>query len=148
MASVFALIFLVGYTNPNVISPLPNYETTETEILFSIEKADKILVDDNLEFTTPEEYFVKDGLEISLVPGTYYWKAIGIRESEIRTLTIKSKVSLELRKVSEGFDVVNSGNVRLNVEVYNGSQLVDNLKLEKGDSVSSKGNKFLGWLDG
>lgn len=148
LTSVFLMIFLVGYVNPKVIMPLNEFETTETNILFSIDNAEKILIDDNEDFTTPEEYLVGDGVLIELEPGTYFWKAVGIRVSEVRTLTIKSEVNLELKKNDEGFDVINSGNVKLNVEVYNGSQLVDNLKLGKGEKTSVNGNKFFGWLDG
>ena len=146
--TVSALIFLVGYINPKVIAPLDELETVETNILFSIDNAERILIDDNIDFTTPEEYFIGDGLKINLEPGTYYWKAVGLRTSEIRTLTIKSLVSLELRESEEGFDVVNSGNVRLNVDIYNGSDLVESIKLKKGEEAKSFGDKFVGWFDG
>ena len=98
VVSLAVLIFLVGYARPLVIAPLDDYETLDTEILFLIEKAESLLIDDNLDFTTPEEYFVEDGIKIDLHPGTYYWKAVGVLNSEIRTLTIKSEVSLELRE--------------------------------------------------
>ena len=145
IGSLISVLFLVNYSTPLVISPLNNYETTETAILFSIEKADSILIDDNSDFTTPEEYSVSDGAEINLKPGIYYWKAVGISSSETRTLTINSEIDLRLEKLDNGnYDVVNAGNTRLNVEAYNGTKLVDEFKLDVSEKEVSSGNKFIG----
>ena len=148
LVSVFALIFLVGYMRPLVIAPIDNYSTSETEILFSIDNADRILIDDNLEFTTPEEYLVEDGMRITLTPGDYYWKAIGVVDSDVRTLKIVSQVSLEMKKINEEqYGIVNSGNVRLNVDVYNGSELIEQKKLSVGEEGDVSGDKFVGGQD-
>ena len=134
LVSVFALIFLIGYMRPLVIAPLNDYRTSEMEVLFSVDNADKLLIDDNSEFTTPDEYLVKDGMKINLAPGEYYWKAVGVVDSDIRTLKIVSEVSLEMRKIDEEhYGIVNSGNVRLNVDVYNGTELIEQKKLSVGE---------------
>ena len=44
VVSLVVLIGVVGYVNPLVVAPLDDYETSETEILFSIEKADVLLI--------------------------------------------------------------------------------------------------------
>jgi len=148
VGSLIVLMVLVGYVQPRVIAPLDDYETLDSEILFSIEKAESLLIDDNLDFTTPNEYLVEDGMKIDLEPGIYYWKAVGVLNSEIRTLTIKSEVSLELREIEgDGFDVVNAGNVRLNVDVYNGTSFVERVKLDVSEEVDVEGDKFVGGLD-
>ena len=147
VGSLLVLTLLVGYTSPLVLSPLNDYESSESEVLFEIEKADLLIIDDNIDFTTPEEYVAEEGLRINLEPGQYYWKAVGIRDSEIRTLTINSKVVLELRESAEGYDVINAGNVRLNVDVYNGSELVDKIKIGTGEEIDSSGDKFVGGED-
>ena len=143
--TLISLIAVGGYVQPLVIAPLNEFETTETEILFSIEKAEVLLIDDNLDFSSPKEYLMADGLKIDLEPGKYYWKAVGIKSSEVRTLTIKSVVNLELRE-NEGneFSVVNAGNVVLNVEVYNDTRLVETVKLGVGNSEELSGSKFVG----
>jgi hypothetical protein len=143
--TLVALIVVVGYASPLVIAPLDEYES-DGDVLFVIEKADVLLIDDNVDFSSPDEYGVEDGLEISLEPGEYYWKAVGALPSEVRSLTIKSVVSLELVAVDGGFGVVNSGNVGLNVDVYDGGELVDKVKLGVGD-VSSEGDKFEGGME-
>ena len=145
IGSLVSLIFLVGYVSPLVISPLDNYESSEREILFSIEKADRLLIDDNMEFSSPDDYSVEDGLKIDLEPGKYYWKAVGVVNSEVRTLTINSEVSLELRMSDEGdYEVVNAGNVGLDVDVYDGEELVNKVKLSVGDGLELEADKFIG----
>tara|TARA_Y100000310_G_scaffold343868_1_gene453589 strand:+ start:2518 stop:3018 length:501 start_codon:yes stop_codon:yes gene_type:complete len=151
IVSVIGLIVLVGYASPLVIGPIDEYETQDTAILFEIEKADVILIDDNVEFTSPEEYVVKEGLEINLKPGEYYWKAVGVWGSEIRTLTINSEVDLRLRRLensdAEKYGVFNAGNVKLNIDVYDGDELIDKLKLGVDEEIKVKGNKFVGGQD-
>jgi len=147
VVSLAVLIGVVGYINPLVVAPLDDYETSETEILFSIEKADVLLVDDNIDFTTPDEYSLEDGLKINLKPGKYYWKAVGVLESDVRTLTINSEIDLRLEFDGEGYSVVNAGNVRLNVDVYNGTELVDKVKVGINGETVVSGDKIVGSQD-
>jgi hypothetical protein len=150
--SVIGLIVLVDYASPLVIGPIDEYETTDTNILFEIEKADKILIDDNPEFTSPEEFRVVEGLEINLKPGEYYWKAVGVWGSETRNLTINSEVDLMLRKLENGeeekYGVFNVGNVKLNIDVYEGDELVERVKLGVDEEAEVEGSKFIGGYDG
>lgn len=146
--SLTILIFLVGYMQPLVIAPVDSHETTGEGVLFSIDKADLLLIDDNIDFTTPDEYPFKEGLKIHLEPGNYYWKAKGLFESEVRTLTILSKVEFELKQVDEfNYGVFNAGNVRLNVDIYNGTEFVGNKKLDAKKSIPLIGDKFIGSYD-
>ena len=147
VVSLAVLIGVVGYINPLVVAPLDDYETSETEILFSIEKADVLLVDDNIDFTTPDEYSLEDGLKINLKPGKYYWKAVGVLESDVRTLTINSEIDLRLEFDGEGYSVVNAGNVRLNVDVYNGTELVDKVKVGINGETVVSADKIVGSQD-
>ena len=147
VGTILVLIVLVGFARPLVISPSDNLETSQNNILFSIEKADKLLIDDNIDFTTPDEYSLKDGVKINLKPGVYYWKAIGAvgLKTEIRTITINSDVDLSLRKVDSGYEVVNIGNVNLNVDVYNGTTKIDTFNVGVDNSAySNNATKFEG----
>ena len=140
-------IFLVGYVQPLVIAPLDEFETTNTSILFSIEKAEVILIDDNPGFTSPEEIRVEDNLVINLKPGIYYWKAVGVLRTEIRTLTINSEVNLKLKNLGDNYGIVNAGNTRLDVDVYNGTALVKSIKLDIDEEKKVSGTKFVGSKD-
>lgn len=148
VGTVMCLVFLVGYSEPLVISPLDEFETTNGSVLFSIERAEFILIDDNIEFTSPEEFRVKDGLVINLKPGVYYWKAESVLKSEVRKLTINSEVDLRLKKLGQGYGITNAGNTRLDVEVYNGTVLVDKIKLDIDEEGNVSGTKFVGGWDG
>jgi hypothetical protein len=144
---VFTLVVLVGvvgYGAPMVISPQDGLEITSTNVLFEFKEGNKILIDDNLEFSSPEEIFAEDNLVVSLEPGKYYWKIVGAGESEVRELTIKSFVGLKLREKEEGFEVVNAGNVIMDVEVYNKGVFVGNVVLQPEESGEGLGDKFIG----
>jgi len=147
VVSLVVLMGLVGYARPLVIAPIDDFESLDGNILFSFERADLLLVDDNLDFTTPDEYRVIDGEIIKLEPGVYYWKVSGVLGSEIRKLTINSRVELELVETEGGMAVVNSGNVRLNVDVYDGDELIENKKLKVGDVSDVEGTKYIGEME-
>ncbi|MBT6689747.1 hypothetical protein HN903_00265 [archaeon] len=147
LVSVAILISLIGYAQPLVIAPLDDYESLDGNVLFEFERADVLLIDDNMDFTTPDEYQVREGSKVSLEPGVYYWKVDGILGSEIRTLTVVSRVELVLVEVDGGFGVTNAGNVRLNVDVYDEDELVGKKKLEVGEVLKDDGDKFVGSYD-
>jgi hypothetical protein len=59
---------------------------------------------------------LKEGSEITLPPGVYYWKVRSrFRESEVKSFTIKGHVGLDIKERSENYELENSGNVDLNV---------------------------------
>jgi hypothetical protein len=146
VVTVGVLLFLVGYSRPLVIAPLDNFETTDRDVLFEFERGDVLLIDDNSDFTTPDEYRISEGDTVKLMPGTWYWKVNGVLGSEIRTLTVKSKVELKLVETEEGVSVVNAGNVGLNVEVYDDDELIEKKRLGVGEQ-SGEGDKFVGEYD-
>lgn len=142
--TVLSLFAVGGFAQPLVIAPLNDIETTDTRILFSIDRAEYVLIDDNMDFTTPDRYEVRDGMKIDLEPGVYYWKAVGVTESEIRTLTINTELNLELQEFGSEYNVLNAGNIPLNVEVYDGEEKVEEVRLEKGEESGIVGSKFIG----
>ena len=144
VGSLLIIAGLAGYSRPLVIAPINNFTTTETSILFSFNRADLILIDDNLDFTSPEKIYVKDNLVINLKPGVYYWKVQGALESPVREFTIKSEVSLKLVEKNESVDVVNSGNTRLNVDIYKNGGLTGNVVLGVNEQKEVNGTQFIG----
>lgn len=145
--SLFILLGIIGYTQPMVIAPMDEYSTSNTSVLFSFSKADVILIDDNLEFTSPTRIYAKDNLVINLKPGKYYWKVEGVFPSEIRTLLIKANVDLRLRQTDGAYEVINGGNTKLNVKVYDNEQEIERRTLDVGNSVNASGTKFIGGQD-
>jgi len=145
--SILVLLGLFGYAQPYVIAPVNGYETTMTDILFNIEKAESILIDDNADFSSPREYLVEEGLHIRLEPGTYYWKAKGVLKSEVHTLTVKTLIDLELQTVGDGgYAVRNSGNVAVTVDVYDEKTLTGQFDLVPYTETKTVGTKIEGGM--
>jgi len=49
LVSVFLLMGLVGYARPLVIAPIDDYESDTGRVLFEFDRADVLLIDDNME---------------------------------------------------------------------------------------------------
>ena len=145
LGSLGIIAGIMGYSRPLVISPLDNEITSNGAVIFSFEDANKILIDTNLEFTSPQEIYVTDNIIINLKPGEYYWKAVGLSSSEIRKLTVESSIDLSLRpNGQDGFEVVNSGNTPLDVEIYANGAFSGKLFVDVDESVYADGDKFIG----
>ncbi|NCO11628.1 hypothetical protein CO038_03855 [Candidatus Pacearchaeota archaeon CG_4_9_14_0_2_um_filter_39_13] len=144
VGTLIGVFFAVGYVQPLVIGPIDGLETTNGSILFEFEKANLILIDDNPEFTSPEEIHAEDNLIVNLKPGVYYWKVEGALPGETRQLTIISEVSLKLKESSSGYSLVNSGNTRLNVDIYEDGKKTGDVILEVDEDREVKGTKFIG----
>lgn len=147
-ASLILLLGAIGYTRPMIIAPLDNFTTSNNFVLFSVENANLILIDDNPDFTSPDEISVRDNAEINLKPGFYYWKIKSMGKSEVRTLNILSEINLKLKQSDEGYDVINAGNTNLNVDVYNNETKIGSFDLGVFEKENSAGNKFIGSKDG
>lgn len=144
--SLIGLLWLVGYARPLVIAPLDGLVTSDSSVLFSFEKGNIILIDDNLEFSSPEKIYAEDNLIINLAPGMYYWKIVGVISSEIRELNITSRVDLKVRALEDNttYSIINGGNVPLDVEVYSNGTVVNKIILDVDQRGEAKGEEFIG----
>ncbi len=145
IAALVGLLFLIGYATPNVISsPLDGSEIDSINILFSVKNAEYVMISEDENFITKQIYGVEDGVSITLEPGFYYWKAKGVKETQINTFTIRDSVVLELIEENGEYLLVNGGTKNLNVEVYNGTELVEEINLETNEESIVEGTKFIG----
>jgi hypothetical protein len=144
--TLVGLLFIIGYAKPLVLSPKNDLVSENNSVLFSFDKAEYILIDDNLEFSSPERIYASNNLVINLKPGVYYWKIVGVLQSDVRKFTINSRVELKFRENFDNneYEVVNSGNMRLLVDIFNSTNLVGNTVLEIDESKNVSGTKFLG----
>ena len=148
VAALVGLLLLIGYSTPNVISsPLNGQEFDSTNVLFSIKNAEYIMISQDENFTEKQIYGLEDGISITLEPGFYYWKAKGVRETRVNTFTIRDSVILDLVEGNGEYFLVNGGTNDLNVEVYNGTDLVEEITLETGGKAQVEGTKFIGEQD-
>jgi hypothetical protein len=93
---------------------------TDTNPLFKWEgDAEKILIDDNIEFVSPileavdgNEHKLNKNLEFS----DYYWKLIGKKNSTLSTFSVQSIVAMKYIG-NQSSSLQNIGNTDLNVEI-------------------------------
>jgi len=150
IGSLVVLMAFMRFSQPHLIAPLNNEVNYGSSVLFSFSNADTIYIDDNPEFSSPEEIHVRDNIIVNLVPGNYYWKTKGIKESEIRQLTIASNIDLRLREANGTYDVVNAGNTPLDVQTYDKGKLIANVTLGIDRSTNASGEEinFVGRQNG
>ena len=150
--TVFVLIGIVFQLNnskgePIALSPENGALLNDREILFEFENAHAILIDDNVEFSSPQKYDARNNFIINLKPWKYYWKLVGNGISEIRQFSIESEVSLQVKKSEnkEGiFNVVNVGTESLEVEVFESGKLKENIVLDVYSEKEISGDGFIG----
>jgi hypothetical protein len=144
VGSLLVIAGFIGYSTPLVIAPIDGFNTTDTSVLFSFDRAEVVLIDDNIKFTSPQEIHVENNIVINLKPGVYYWKVKGALSSEVRQLTIESEIDLKLRESEKGYEVVNSGNENLEVDIYEQGRFTGNVVLNIDESKEVSGTKFVG----
>lgn len=148
VGTLITLAFAVRYAQPLVIAPIDEFNTT-TGVLFEFGKADLILIDDNANFTSPDEINAEDNVIVNLKPGHYYWKVVGVRESEIREFTVNSEIELKIKKISDDrYEVVNAGNVELNVDIYNKTKYTGSVVLSVDESKEIEGDRVVASAEG
>ncbi|MFH1326983.1 MAG: hypothetical protein ABIH59_02550 [archaeon] len=138
------LVYLFFATTPTAVSPIAGQIVSDPDFVFEIKEGSTVLISLTPEFSNPIE--LEEGEDITLPPGTYYWKVKGLlRDSEMQTFTIESHVGLNLREGKEKDLLENSGNVDVDIEkktsgITSGSTLSvgESEEVEKGGSYEGK----------
>ncbi len=104
---------------------------------FNSINANVIIISENPDFSNPRYLDAEKGKKVSfeLRPGTYYWKADnGIIEGLENKFTIESEVGLGINKTENETDLVNIGNVKINVTKNKEGVMVGHIILEPEES--------------
>ena len=73
-------VYLFFSTTPNAVSPISGQVVSDPDFIFEIENGEEILIANDEAFTNP--ILLKEGDDLTLPPGTYYWKVKGfLRDS-------------------------------------------------------------------
>lgn len=108
------LVYLFFSTAPSQVYPLQGMTIIEPDFNIEVENGEEVLISIDESFENP--IVLKEGSEITLPPGVYYWKVRSrFRESEVKSFTIKGHVGLDIKERIENYELENSGNVDLNV---------------------------------
>ena len=118
---VLQLILVVGgfmfiyFFSPHLDYPKNNQTFDSSKVDFRFRNANVILIDNNPDFRNASEIDIKktNMTSFNFRPGTYYWKAVGLIESNPNVFTVNSNVGLELSE--ENSSIINVGNVPLNI---------------------------------
>lgn len=126
------LIYLFFSTAPTQIYPLQGMAIVEPDFIFEIENGEEVLISLNESFESP--IILKEDSEITLPPGTYYWKVRSkLRESKVQSFVINSHVGLNLKEREANYELQNSGNVDINV-TKNKEGMTTDIVLDVGQS--------------
>lgn len=137
------IVWAFAFARPVLGAPEDGFTTTGA-VLFSFEKGDTLLIDEAPDFGSPRRIAVRDTALVALEPGTYYWKVDGAVPSEVRSVTVDSRVELAVRASPDGYDIVNGGTTRLAVEIYSQGALTGRHLLEPRDRLTAEGDAFIG----
>jgi hypothetical protein len=125
-------VYLYFSNVPKVVSPFSGQAVSDPNFVFEIENGNEIFISNNVEFKDP--MILNEGDDITLYPGTYYWKARNwLGESKVSSFTIESNVALNLRKGAEKTILENAGNVDLNVKTEKNG-ITSSLGIDAGKS--------------
>ena len=133
--SVLVVIVIIFIIAQNMI-----VGNTINKELFSFKSGSVILIDKNLNFKSPERIEAEDNLMINLNKGIYYWKVEdAIPAEDVVQLEIRDvAASLKLVKSDSGYNVVNSGNSSLGVDVYSSGKFTGRVILGSSEGEVSK----------
>ena len=135
VAVLIAIYFLYPKTEINVNENIVDFKSINANV---------IIISENPDFSNPRYLEIEEGgnATLNLDPGTYYWKAdngiIGGMKNEI---VIKSEVGLEINRTENKSELVNIGNVKINVTRNEEGVLVGYVTLEpdKSEEIEDKG---------
>lgn len=114
-------------------------------IKFNSINANVIIISENPDFSNPRYIDLSERKNISfnLKPGIYYWKSDnGVIEGMKHKITINSEVGLGINKTENETDLVNIGNVKINVTKTEEGVMVGHIILEpeQSEKIEDKGN--------
>jgi hypothetical protein len=124
---LMALLTFGYYESSKIVLLSPDMD--ESFVLFEFVGTGEVIVGESLEFNSPRVYYAKDNSVIELDGGTYYLKLVGEGYNEIRELVVESEIKLMLRESSVGYEIVNVGYDRLDVDVYRNDEYEESVKL-------------------
>ena len=130
---ILALVFTVIY----FAYPKTEVVVNGNFVSFNSINANVIIISENPDFSNPKylDLSERENLSFNLNPGKYYWKADNsIIEGLKNELIIESEVGLSINKSEDETDLVNIGNVKINVTKDNKGVMVGHIILEPEES--------------
>lgn len=135
-----------------IIYPKTDIELSGNVVNFNAENANLIIISENPDFSNPRYIEIKENenLTLNLNPGTYYWKSSNdMIEGLKHEFKIESEVGMKInRNESEEneSDLVNIGNVKINVTKTKEGTMVGHIILEPDESekIEDENEEYIG----
>ena len=130
------IIFLaVVITAVYFLYPRTEISIQEDVVRFNPINAKVIIFSENPDFSNPRYLEINEEVSLNLKPGTYYWKASNdLIEGFKNKFTIESEVSMKVDVSENKSDLVNVGNVKINVSKTKNGVMVGHIILEPEES--------------
>jgi len=126
---MFILIyFIYPKTGANVNGNLVNFNSINANV---------IIISENPDFSNPIYLNVSEKNNVSLIlePGKYYWKADNFIIQGLKNeFIIESEVGLGINRIENETDLVNIGNVKINVTKSDNGIMIGHVILEPDES--------------
>jgi len=142
-----AVAFIVIY----LLYPKINLDVEGNNVNFNSINSNVIIISENPDFSNPRYIDINEGknLSFNLKPGKYYWKSgNSIIEGLKKEFEIKSEVGMEINNQTNenNSELVNVGNVRVNVTKTKEGVMVGHIILEPDESekIENKDEKYEG----
>jgi len=106
-------------------------------VRFSSINANVIVISENPDFSNPRYLLLNEtkDLSLNLKPGTYYWKGDnGIIEGIKNEFTINSEVNIKINTTGNESELVNVGNVKINIMKNKDGVMVGRIVLDTNES--------------
>jgi hypothetical protein len=138
MIVVQVLFLVIVITGIYFYYPKTNVDLKDDWATFKTINANVIMLSDNPDFSNPRyiDLSERKNMTYNLKPGTYYWKSDnGVIESVSHKFTINSTVGMEINGSSNESDLINIGNVKINVVKTGDGVMVGHVILEPDTAV-------------
>lgn len=138
--AIFLVLVLAGIF---FIYPRANVYVNGNIARFDSINANVIVISENPDFSNPRyiDFSESKNFSFDLRPGTYYWKSDnGIIEGMSHEFTIDSEVGVSINRSDNESNLVNVGNVKVNVTKNENGVMVGRIILEPDESQKIEDN--------
>lgn len=116
---------------------------------FNPVNARTIILSDNPDFMDSRYVDLDSNVTFNLKPGRYYWKASnGVVSGISKEFIIESEVALKIEEINNEKELINVGNVRVNVSRTKEGLFVGNIILEPEEGENIDGGEYVGRQNG
>jgi hypothetical protein len=144
IAVQFLFLILIGIII-YMLYPKTNAVVNGNFVKFNSINANVIVISENPDFSNPRyiEMQGRNNISFDLKPGKYYWKSDnGIIEGLKNEFIIDSEVGLGINRTENESNLVNIGNVKINITKTKNGMMVGHiiLDVEESEKIEDNGN--------